>query len=618
MNARYNKHYVTSILLTVLFALFSFASLISADASSELIIKYRPGKQLQSVSTASISGLKITKNIGKIRVNRVKLPDNADVQDAIEKIKRNPNVEYVGINHKIHICKTPDDDIYVNGLLDVFTQWGLDAIDAPLAWDITTGDQNVIIAIVDTGVESSHEDLAGKLITGTNTISGAVATDTEDDNGHGTFTAGIAAASTNNSIGIAGVSWNSKIMPVKVIDSSGEGSEADAAEGIIWAADHGANIINMSFGGYDNVPAEKAAIDYAYSKGCILIAASGNDGSTDDFYPACYDNVLSVGASDEENKRCTSSDWGSGGSNYGSYLDVIAPGNNIVSTTNEDSGLWGPYTINSGTSAAAPLVSGIAALVLSKYPTWTNDQVMTQIKMNCTDVSPVGWDQETGWGVVNAYNALVNPPLTSSKIGDLNNMTIGKTVQISNAVVTSGSPDLLDRIYVEQKDRSCGIMLPFSTMPIGFSEGDTVNIIGSLATVNGELAIQGATLTKTGTTTPISPLAMQNKSIGGAGVGIKSGIDNGTGINNVGLLVTAWGKVTTVSNYDYFYIDDGSNLDNGSGLTGLKIYSGTLVQPSKGDYVRITGISSIEQPHGTTNRISVVRARRQKDILILK
>ncbi|MHB9035308.1 MAG: S8 family serine peptidase [Armatimonadota bacterium] len=606
--------------LVVLFTSLFASSTYAAYRDGEIIVRYKTGQQSRLMSGSRVSGATVARTVGQIRMQKVKLPKGISVDAAIAIYKKNPAVEYVGPNHIIRICLEPNDEYFLDPWLYWYWQWGLYSdtyptagIEAPMAWDITTGSPNIIIAIVDTGVFGAHEDLAAKIVPGRNFVTGAPdPNNTNDDHGHGTFTAGIAAAETDNSVGVAGVSWGARIMPIKVMDANGYGLESDAAEGIIWAADHGANIISMSMGGYDGVPAEQAAVEYAYNKGCVLVAASGNDGVSTAFFPASYDQVLSVGASNENQQRCTADDWGAGGSNYGSYLDVMAPGNGIMSTWWDAGG--SSYNMSSGTSAAAPFVSGIAALVWTVYPNWTNGQVVEQIKMSCKDIGTAGWDQYTGWGLANAYHALVDAPMQSQNIGNLASMPSGSMVKVADAIITSGSTGFSDRMYVEQPDRASAIMLPFTNVPAGYAEGDIVEAIGTLFTLNGERSIQGASLRKTGSQTPIKPIGMPTKAVGGGRLALKSGITGGIGTNNVSLLVTVYGKVTATG-WTYFYIDDGCKLQDGSGFTGLKVVCGSLTKPTTNTFVRVTGISSIEQPEGLGISVPVVRVRSQGDIL---
>ncbi|MDH7600564.1 MAG: S8 family serine peptidase [Armatimonadota bacterium] len=589
----------------------------AAHKPDEILIKYKPGHRARVMSVAGALGAKCVRSLDQIRYHVLKLPSSASLPEAIQAIKQNPSVEYAGPNHIVSICKTPNDDWYQ--FMGIYLQWGLYdpdnpnvGIDAERAWDLTTGSPDLVIGIVDTGVMTDHEDLWAKIVPGRNLITGADPSDVYDDHGHGTFVAGVAAAITNNVFGIAGVTWGSKIMPIKVLDANGYGTEADAAAGIVWAADNGAKIINMSFGGYDDVPAEHDAIRYAASKGCVLVAASGNDDSEEPFFPAAYEEVIAVGASNEYGQRCTAYDWGEGGSNYGSYLDVVAPGNFILGTWND-----GSYNFSSGTSAAAPFVSGIAALVWSYYPHWTNNQVAEQIKSTCTDIPPAGWDYYTGWGIANAYRALTSAPIRTIALSELSQIPDGTRVRIGNLVATSNTGEIPGRVYVEQPDRARGIALLFSGNPPNLREGDRLEVTGMVETISGERVISGPTIVNVGSTSPVKPLALAQKWIGGSANQYMPGITNGLGANNVGLLVTVCGRVVSTSAFDYFYVDDGSNRDDGTGLIGLKVNCRNLMKPPRNSFVTVTGISSVEQPFGPDYTLPVLRVRRQTDIQII-
>ncbi len=603
----------------------------------EVIVKYRKsaGMAAASAVSAAVPGATVRKSNEKIRTRLVKLPPGISVDAAIKRFKADPRVEYAGPNHILRLCLEPNDYWFYYyfydewfGVFEFYAQWGLydaanpDAgIQAPDAWDITTGSPNVIIAIVDTGIMSSHEDISGKLVPGINCLDGANPSNTQDDHGHGTLVAGIAAANTDNYVGVAGVSWGSKLMPIKVMDANGMGTEQDAADGIVWAADHGAQVINLSLGTYDDVPALRDAVNYAWNRGCVVVAASGNNESSALFYPAAYERCIAVGATNESRQRCSPSDWGADeygnpqGSNYGSYLDVVAPGNNIVGASTEyDWLLDGYYTFSAGTSAASPVVAGIAALVLSHNPTWTNAQVRDQIENTCVDIGESGWDQYTGWGLVNAYHALADPPPLPLKISELTNLDNGSKVRIEGAVLTSASEMLYDRFYAEQDNRVCGLCLLFDEPPADHSEGEIVTITGRLQTINGERTIKNPVLTSAGSRTPLEPVAMTTRAVGGSQFGYRPGITGGQGLNNVSLLVTVYGRVTA-GGWTYFYIDDGCGLYDGSGFTGLRIVTDSITPPPSGSYVKVTGIVSVEQPPRTDITIPVVRVRKPEDIV---
>ncbi|MFS0727577.1 S8 family peptidase [Paenibacillus sp. 1P07SE] len=271
-------------------------------------------------------------------------------------------------------------------------QWNLSSIAAETGWNVSKGGEDVVVAVLDTGVQSDHPDLLGQLAEGYNVINGSSAA--EDDVGHGTHVAGIIAAAVNNNEGVAGVSWYNKIMPVKVLDSSGEGTTYSVAEGIIWATDHGAKVINMSLGNYASAQFLHDAIRYAYDRDVVLIAASGNDNTSRPGYPAAYPEVFAVGATDSQQARAPFS-------NYGDYIDVAAPGDGIASTYPGNQ-----YAALSGTSMASPHVAGLAGLIRTLNPLLTNEEVMDIMRSTAIDLGRPGKDDEFGFGQIDAIHAL--------------------------------------------------------------------------------------------------------------------------------------------------------------------------------------------------------------------
>ncbi|WP_234340205.1 S8 family peptidase [Gorillibacterium timonense] len=271
-------------------------------------------------------------------------------------------------------------------------QWNLPLINAESGWTLSKGSGDVIVAVVDTGADLTHPDLKDRLISGYNAI------DTTkkplDDVGHGSHVAGIIAATVNNSMGIAGLTWNNPIMPVKVLDNSGAGNAYNVAEGVIWATDHGAKVINMSLGNYAESSFLHDAVKYAYNHDVVLVAASGNDNSGDPGYPAAYSEVLAVAATDNNRNKASFS-------NYGSYIDVAAPGVNIASTYTNNQ-----YASLSGTSMASPHVAALAALIRSVNPKLTNKEVMDIMRNTAADIGDTGKDNYYGYGQIDVYRAL--------------------------------------------------------------------------------------------------------------------------------------------------------------------------------------------------------------------
>ncbi|MBZ0184003.1 MAG: S8 family peptidase [Melioribacteraceae bacterium] len=335
-----------------------------------------------------------------------------------KKFSKLDNVEWAEPQYVQQLAFTPDDP-------QVSLQYGLTKIQAFEAWDLSTGNPNITIAIIDTGADLDHPDLASELWqnpgeTPNNGIdddnngyvddyngydfggsSGVHDSDPQEDAPvHGTHVAGIAAAATNNDEGIASIGYNSKLMIVKC----SEGDErflTGGYQGIIYAADNGADFINCSWGNYSYSLAEQNVIDYATSKGALVIAAAGNDNTSDLFYPASYDKVLSVGGTDKNDVK-----WG--GSNFGDRIDIVAPAFTIYSTWLDNT-----YKTLSGTSMAAPLAAGLGALVKDQFPDYTPLQIAERIRVTSDLVDTLTNDFEflMGKGRINAFKALneVNP-----------------------------------------------------------------------------------------------------------------------------------------------------------------------------------------------------------------
>lgn len=327
-------------------------------------------------------------------------------EQLIKRLKRDPNVAIAEPNYIINnqvimfstkkaeektvqtterIAIEPNDELFLP------YQWNLKQIEAGKGWNLANG-EDVTIAILDTGVDPNHQDLKDKIIKGYNVINDT--NDFTDNHGHGTHVAGIAAALTDNVTGIAGVSWKSNLMPVKVLNEAGEGSSYEVAKGIYWAVDNGADVINMSLGDYNHSDILYDAVKYAYDRDVILISATGNDNVEQPMYPAHYDEVLAVAAVDEARNRAFFS-------NYGAHVDVSAPGEHIPSSFPDNN-----YIVMSGTSMAAPHVAGLAALIRSLRPDLSNEEVYDVIKETARDLGMQGHDPYYGHGEIDVERAL--------------------------------------------------------------------------------------------------------------------------------------------------------------------------------------------------------------------
>ncbi|MEW6233584.1 MAG: S8 family serine peptidase [Chloroflexota bacterium] len=387
-------------------------------APGEVLLKFKPGTTAfaRGLAAAQVAAQEVD-HIPQINVRRWKVTPGKELE-TIAALKKNPTVQYAELNYIAYAIGTPSDTYFSY-------QWGMAKINAPQAWDITTGISTTKIAILDTGIDADHEDLASKTVLRRNlTTSG-----TDDDlYGHGTHVAGIAAAATNNGIGVAGVGYNAVLMSYKVLGDDGVGSYSWLANGITWAADDGAKVINMSLAGLYPSQALQDAVNYAHGKGSLIVAAAGNCAQScwdpvsqryltnPDMYPAAYANVVAVAATNQSDQWATFSE-------YRPYVDLAAPGVSIFSTlpnhSNWISTNYG-YPLNyyylQGTSMATPHVSGLAALIWTVAPDVTNDQVESIMESTAVDLGVVGRDDYFGWGRIDAYAAVkkASPTLSAS------------------------------------------------------------------------------------------------------------------------------------------------------------------------------------------------------------
>ncbi|MDN4592861.1 S8 family peptidase [Polycladomyces subterraneus] len=355
----------------------------TAFAPGEVIVKFKNGTNTSTKQAVhSQESGQVLFHSKEIGFDVVKIPSGKSVTQVVREYRNNPNVEYAEPNYIYHADWTPNDPYFST------QQWGPQKVQAPAAWDITKSNSNVWIAIVDTGVQYDHPDLAGKVYAGYDYVDNDW--DPYDGNGHGTHCAGIAAATTNNGTGIAGMAPNASILAVRVLDSSGSGTLDDVANGIIYATDAGANVISLSLGSTAGAQTLKDAVDYAWNHGVVVVAAAGNNGLSTPNYPAYYSNAIAVAAT-------TSSDVKASYSNWGSWVDVAAPGSSIYSTYPTNS-----YASLSGTSMATPHVAGLAGLLAAQGR--SNSNIRAAIQNTADPISGTG----TYWtyGRINAYRAV--------------------------------------------------------------------------------------------------------------------------------------------------------------------------------------------------------------------
>ena len=277
---------------------------------------------------------------------------------------------------------TPNDPYWPNETSQVH-------VNASKAWDLTRGAPQVVIAVLDTGVDSSQPDLQGSFVAGYDFVNNDA--DPSDDHGHGTQAAGVAVARGNNLLGVASYCWSCSLMGVKVLDSTGSGSMATVAQGITWAVDHGARVISMSLAGSAGYSTLQSAVQYAHNRGAVLVAAAGNYASSAPMYPAAYPQVLGVAGSNPDDTLNVNSD-------YGSWVKIAAP---WCHWTTAKGGLFGTFC---GTSSATPAVAGIAGLAFSLSPTATNTQVEQALQ---SSAAPLFGTHFVQYGRVDALGTLI-------------------------------------------------------------------------------------------------------------------------------------------------------------------------------------------------------------------
>ncbi|RQW02931.1 MAG: hypothetical protein EH225_07775 [Calditrichaeota bacterium] len=438
----------------LIIALFLLGNISSTFAAEEIIIRFRPGypamnsepEKFFSTDSNFFAAAKYKISFTDFAIShahekhesfrsviKFKTTDSSTLSAILEDLNRHPDILWAEKNHAFPVHLVPNDSLFAS-------QWYLNTISMPAAWDLTPGQSDIIVGVIDTGIDYLHEDLASQIWInapedlnqngildpsdlnnvdddGNGYVDDVIGWDFTDapafpdggdylhpDNdpmdeypgGHGTPVAGIIAAATNNLSGMAGIAPNIRIMALRAGTASGYLEEDDVAEAILYAVDNGCQIINMSFGDLVYSHLIKEAVEYGSRKGVIFVASSGNSASHILQYPASYDETLSIGATDRNNNLA-------GFSNFGSKIDLVAPGAEILSSGPADS--YGQYN---GTSFSAPMVSGVLALLWSADPLLADAEIKSRLLSGCRDLGPVGWDTYFGHGLLNAHASLVD------------------------------------------------------------------------------------------------------------------------------------------------------------------------------------------------------------------
>ncbi len=493
------------------------------EALAQPTARYRPGAVLVQFGpemTASAADkllssrqLHARSEISPLKITSLQVAPGQEAA-TLESLRRLPGVAFAELDYAAEAAETPDDPEWNR-------QWSLLKINMPAAWDVVTGTTGSTIAVLDSGIDLDHPDLVPNLWTNPGEIPGNGLDDdgngkvddvygwhfyylwdgddfvpaedgnVQDDYGHGTHVAGIAAAATDNGIGVAGVAWGARLMAVKVLDEYGTGWYSDIAAGIVYAVDNGAKIINLSLGGGSGSETLCTAAEYAYNHGALLVASAGNSGGAV-LYPAACNFVLAVAATDQADRRA-------GTSNFGPQVDVAAPGMEIYST-------WyrGNYFTKSGTSMAAPHVSGLAHLIWSARPDLDADGVGRVITATAVDVNAgdwPGWDQYVGWGRIDAASA-VSADLWVQIVAP-KTVNAGESITYQLSYGNRGGMDAHDvSVTVTTSLDPGGASLPHYTIPTlpaaGGSYTQTFQVTVGPDVPGGTELITTATITSTG------------------------------------------------------------------------------------------------------------------------
>jgi thermitase len=359
------------------------------EAAVSLIVGLRAASDVVGTLERSVDVVDSEQLTGAVTVD---VPAG-QVTEAADALRADPAVAYVERDQVARIAAvTPGDPAFGD-------QWGITRTGVDTAWETTRGSGAIVVAVVDTGVKVLP-DLAGRVLPGRDFVNGDA--DPADDQGHGTMTAGVIAAGGDNGTGIAGICWTCQILPVKVLGADGSGSYSDIAQGVRWAADQGADIVNLSLGGASDSRLLRDAVAYASGKGALVIAAAGNDGSSVPHFPAAIPAVLAVGASTTTDSRYSWSNYGS------SWVDIAAPGCNPAQARN---GIVGQFC---GTSSATPFVAGVAALLASTTPTPTAATIRTALTTSAERIAGTWVPQSSGR--VDAAAALASLPATDDHV----------------------------------------------------------------------------------------------------------------------------------------------------------------------------------------------------------
>lgn len=357
-------------------------------SNGRMLVQFQRGVRPDHIQALfNEQGMRKVGEIPQLGVHVVQLPPKANAMAMARAFGQRAGVVFAEPDYVV----APDQTATPMSANDPYfgSAWHLNKMSCPTAWTTTTGSSSIIVAILDTGCDPTHPDLAPKYVPGWNTYDNTA--DTSDVYGHGTATAGTAAAASNNGAGVTSIAWNCRIMPIRISDTAGMGYSSTVSAGLTWAADHGARVANISYQ-LDQSASVQSAAQYFMSRGGVVTMSAGNSGQLLTSVDTPY--IITVSATDANDVLAS---W----SNRGPDVDLSAPGVGIWTTSR--GGLYGSW---SGTSFSAPATAGVAALILSANPSLTGSQVETILKQSADDLGTAGYDTSYGWGRVNAARAV--------------------------------------------------------------------------------------------------------------------------------------------------------------------------------------------------------------------
>ncbi len=572
-------------------------------APGHILVSFKPGADTATQhKLLGRYGLAVKKDIPQIGTKVVTV--NPKARDAVIKaLSHNPAVKFAEKDFTATAAATPNDpcfaatNSFANGCGAPTGQWPHIVMKNKSAWDITTGSSSVIVAVVDSGIDASHPDLAGKTVAGYNVLNGS--STAIDISGHGEYVAGTIAANSNNSQGVAGVCWACRLMPVKITDT-GSATYSDIAAGITWATDHGAQVINVSYGGTSASSAVNSAVTYAISRNVVVVAAAGNSGVNTVNYPGGSPGAIAVAASDQSDNLMNYS-------NFGSWVQVAAP-TSQVTTWLKDPSTQLPYGYGpvGGTSISSPMVAGTIALMRSAKPTATVDQIK-QALFSTTDPlsgkTQAGTSESIQYGRANTLKAIQSltgvtlPPAdTTAPTASISSPASGATVSGQISINASAS----DNVGVTKVElyRNGALYATSTAAPYSFFWDTNASANGSYSLSTKAYDAAGNVGTSSTVTVTVSNTAADTT----APTTTVTAPANGSTVSDNNVTVSASSSDSVGVTSTELYID---GLLRGSSNSGSVAFAWNTTQESNGNHTILSKAYDAAGNVGTSSTVSV-------------